>query len=40
MCIVDDWRVCEAEELITTLRQGMPRRVVALVRAGGDVTKY
>ena len=35
--------MCEAEfqnELTTALRQGMPRRVVALVRAGGDVTKY
>ena len=34
--------MCEAEfqnELITALRKGMPRRVVALIRAGGDVTK-
>ena len=41
--IVEDWRVCEAEfqnELTTAFRKGMPRRVVALIRAGGDVTKY
>ena len=25
---------------ITAHRKGMPRRVVALIRAGGDVTKY
>ena len=43
MSIVDDWRVCEAEfqnELITAFRKGMLRRVVAVIRAGGDVTKY
>ena len=43
MHIVDDCRMCEAEfqnELTTTFRKGMPRRVVALIRAGGDVTKY
>ena len=43
MCIVGDWRVSEAEfqnELITASRKGMPRRVVALIRAGGDVTRY
>ena len=36
-------RRCEAEfqnELITAFRKGMPRRVVALIRAGGDVTRY
>ena len=40
MRIVDD---CEAEfqnELITAFRKGMLRRVVALTRAGGDVTRY
>ena len=34
---------CEAEfqnELITAFRKGTPRKVVALIRAGGDVTKY
>ena len=43
MHIVGDWRVSEVEfqnELITTFRKGMPKRVVALIRAGGDVTKY
>ena len=43
MYIVGDWRVCEAEgqnELITAFRQGTPRRVVVLIRAGGDVTNY
>ena len=43
MCIVDDWRMCEAEfqnELITAFRKGMLKRVVALIRAGDDVTKY
>ena len=43
MCIVGDCRMCEAEfqnELITAFRKGMPRRVVALIRAGGDVTRY
>ena len=43
MCIVGDWRVCEAEfqnELITAHSEGMPRRVVTLIRAGGDVTRY
>ena len=43
MYIVGDWRVCEAEfqnELITPFRKGTPRKVVALIRAGGDVTKY
>ena len=43
MSIVDYCRRCEAEfqnELITTFRKGMPRRVVALIRAGGDVTRY
>ena len=43
MHIVDDWRRCEAEfqnELITAFRKGMPRRVVALIRAGEDVTRY
>ena len=37
MCIVDDCRRCEAEfqnELITAFRKWMPRRVVALIRAG------
>ena len=37
MYIVDDCRRCEVEfqnELITALRKGMPRRVVALIRAG------
>ena len=41
MYIVDDCRRCEAEfqnELTTSFR--MPRRVVALIRAGGDVTRY
>ena len=40
---MDDWRRCEAEfqnELITTFRKGTPRRVVVLIRAGGDVTRY
>ena len=35
--------MCEAEfqnELITAHTKGMPRRVVALIGAGGDVTKY
>ena len=43
MYIVDDCRRCEAEfqnELITALRKGMPRRVVALIRAVGDVTRF
>ena len=43
MHIVGDWRVSEVEfqnELITTFRKGMPRRVVVLIRAGGDVTRY
>ena len=43
MCIVDDCKRCEAEsqnELTTAFRKGMPRRVVALIREGGDVTKY
>ena len=43
MCIVGDWRVSEAEfqnELFTAFRKGMPRRVVALIRAGCDVTRY
>ena len=43
MYIVDDWRVSEAEfqnELITAHRKGTPRKVVALIRAGGDVTRY
>ena len=43
MYIVGDWRVCEAEfqnELTTAFRKGMPRRVVALIRAGGDVARY
>ena len=43
MYIVGDWRLCEAEfqnEFITTFRKGMPRRVVALIRAGCDVTRY
>ena len=43
MYIVGDWRVCEAEgqnELTTAFRKGMPRRVVALIRAGSDVTRY
>ena len=43
MSIVDDCRRCEAEpqnELITAFRKGTPRRVVALIRAGDDVTKY
>ena len=43
MYIVGDWRVSEAElqnEIFTAFRKGMPKRVVALVRAGGDVTKY
>ena len=43
MHIVGDWRVSEVEfqnELITTFRKGMPKRVVALIRAGGDVTEY
>ena len=43
MHVVDDWRVCEAEfqnELTTAFRKGMPRRVVALIRAGVDVTRY
>ena len=43
MCIADDCRRCKAEfqnELITAFRKGMPGRVVALIRAGGDVTKY
>ena len=39
MCIVGDWREFQ-NELITTFRKGMPRRVVALIRAGGDVTRY
>ena len=43
MSIVDDCRMCEAEfqnKLTTAHSEGMPRRVVALIRAGGDVTKY
>ena len=43
MYIVDDCRMCEAEfqnRLITAFRKGAPRRVVALIGAGGDVTKY
>ena len=43
MSIVGDWRASEVEfqnELITAFRKGMPWRVVALIRAGGDVTKY
>ena len=43
MYIVGDWRVCEAEgqnRLITAFRKGTPRRVVALIRAGCDVTRY
>ena len=43
MYIVDGCRRCEAEvqtELITAFRKGTPRRVVMLIRAGGDVTKY
>ena len=43
MYIVGDWRVSEAElpnEIFTAFRKGMPWRVVALVRAGGDVMKY
>ena len=43
MHIVDDWRMCEAKfqsELFTAFRKGMPRRVVALIRVGGDVTKH
>ena len=43
MSIVDDWKVCEAEfqnELITAFRKGTPGRVMALIRAGGDVTRY
>ena len=43
MYIVDDCRRFEVEfqnELTTAFRKGMPRRVVALIRAGGDVTKY
>ena len=43
MYIVDDCRRCEAElqnELITAFRKGTPRKVVALIRAGGDVTRY
>ena len=27
-------------ELITAFRKGTPRKVVALIRAGGDVTRY
>ena len=41
MYIVGDWRVSEAElqnELITAFRQGKPRRMVALIRAGGDIS--
>ena len=41
MCI--DWRVSEGEfqnELTTAFRKGMTRRVVALIRAGCDVTKH
>ena len=43
MSIVDDCRRCEAElqnELTTAFRKGTPRKVVALIRAGGDVTRY
>ena len=43
MCIVGDWRICEAEfqnEPITAFRKGMPRRMVALTKAGGDVARY
>ena len=43
MHIVGDWRVSEAEfqnELITTSRKGMPRRVVALIGVGGDMMKH
>ena len=43
MSIVDDCRRCEAElqnELITAFRKGTPGRVVALIRAGGDVTRH
>ena len=43
MYIVGDWRVSEAEfqnESFTPFRKGTPRKVVALIRAGGDVTRY
>ena len=43
MYTVDDCRMGEAEfqnELTTAFRKGTPRRVVALIRAGGDVMKY
>ena len=43
MYIVDDCRRCEAEfqnELTAAFRKGTPRRAVALIRAGGDVTRY
>ena len=43
MSIVDDCRRCEAElqnELTTAFRKGTLRKVVALIRAGGDVTRY
>ena len=43
MHIVGDWRVYEAEfqnELTTAHRKGMPRKMVALIRAGSDLTKY
>ena len=43
MCIVGDWRVSEAEfqnELFTAFKKRTPRRVVALIRARDDVTKY
>ena len=43
MPIVDDCRRYEAElqnELIPAFRKGTPRKVVALIRAGGDVTRY
>ena len=42
MYIVDDWRRREAEfqnELTTAFRKGTPKRVVALIRSGGDVTR-
>ena len=43
MHIVDDCRSCEVEfqnEISIAFRKEMLRRVVALIRAGGDVTKY
>ena len=40
MYIVDDCRRCEAEFQNELIALFMLRTVVALIRAGGDVTRY